>query len=258
MIELKDYQDKAIEKLKTETIELLASSENKICVFKAPTGSGKTLMIAEALKRLVIERKDEAELSFVWISVNQLHDQSRIKLEKYYEDSRVLKCSDFEDLEDKKIGKNEILFFNWQSINKSGNIFIRENEQDNNLSNIVANTKDEGREIILKKIDKIFNSKNGDNQTQEQSEQDESDETLPNDPAPEDICANCGNSINEHEGNIYCRDGHDFTGDKFTPIKKDVSDISDWVNRWVQKKLTATAIHELKEIIEEKKGCELE
>lgn len=149
MIELKDYQDKAIEKLKNETIELLDSSENKICVFKAPTGSGKTLMIAETLKRLVTERKDESGLSFIWISVNQLHDQSKQKLEKYYENSRVLKCSEFEDLENKKIGKNEILFFNWQSINKSGNIFIRENEQDNNLSNIVTNTKDDGREIIL-------------------------------------------------------------------------------------------------------------
>ncbi len=149
MIELKDYQDKAIEKLKSETIELLESSENKICVFKAPTGSGKTLMLAEALKRLVTERKYKNDLSFIWISVNQLHDQSKDKLEQYYEDSRVLKCSDFEDLEDKKIGKNEILFFNWQSINKSGNIFIRENEQDNNLSNVVSNTKDEGREIIL-------------------------------------------------------------------------------------------------------------
>jgi type III restriction enzyme len=149
MIELKEYQDKAIEKLKNETIELLEVSENKICVFKAPTGSGKTLMVAEALKRLVNERRGEQGLSFIWISVNQLHDQSRNKLEKYYEDSRILKCSEFEDLEDKKIGKNEILFFNWQSINKKDNLYIRENEQDNNLSTIIANTKDEGRDIIL-------------------------------------------------------------------------------------------------------------
>ena len=50
MIDLKDYQEKAIEKLKTETNELLEYTEGKICVFKAPTGSGKTLMTAEFLK----------------------------------------------------------------------------------------------------------------------------------------------------------------------------------------------------------------
>src|SRR3989344_2847476 len=149
MIELKYYQEKAIEKLKVEVNELLNLSENKICVFKAPTGSGKTLIVAEFLKRLVTYRTDNKKLSFIWISVNQLHDQSKNNLDKYYETTRVLKCSDFEDLEDKKIGENEILFFNWQSINKKGNIYIKENEQDNNLSNIITNTKEDGRDIIL-------------------------------------------------------------------------------------------------------------
>src|SRR3989338_6169634 len=149
MIELKQYQEKAINKLKNEVNELLNYSDSKICVFKAPTGSGKTLMVAEFLRRLVTKREDEKKLSFIWISVNQLHDQSRNKLEHYFEDLRVLKCSEFDDLEDKQIEENEILFFNWQSINKSDNIYIRENEQENNLSNIITNTKDEGREIIL-------------------------------------------------------------------------------------------------------------
>ena len=149
MIELKDYQEKAIEKLKDEVNELLEADDSKICVFKSPTGSGKTLMMAEALKRLVRLREDNKKLSFIWISVNKLHDQSKDSLERYYEDTRIIKCSNFEDLQDKTIDENEILFFNWQSINKSDNIYIRENEQDNNLSNIITNTKDEGREIIL-------------------------------------------------------------------------------------------------------------
>jgi type III restriction enzyme len=149
MIELKEYQENAIEDLRKETDKLLDFSENKICVFKSPTGSGKTLMVAEFLKRLVTQRTDDKSLSFIWISVNKLHDQSKESLERYYETSRVLKCSNFDDLEDKRIGENEILFFNWQSINKKGNIFIRENEYDNNLSNIISNTKEDGREIIL-------------------------------------------------------------------------------------------------------------
>ena len=149
MIEFKEYQENAIEDLRNEINKLLSFSENKICIFKSPTGSGKTLMVAESLKRLVTQKTEDKKLSFIWISVNKLHDQSKDSLERYYEDSRVLKCSNFDDLEDKQIGENEILFFNWQSINKKDNIYIRENEQDNNLSSIITNTKDAEREIIL-------------------------------------------------------------------------------------------------------------
>ncbi|EKD49341.1 MAG: hypothetical protein ACD_63C00178G0001 [uncultured bacterium] len=149
-IEFKDYQEKAIVKLKQEVNDLLDAEGNKICIFKSPTGSGKTLMMAEFLKRLIDSRIDGKKFSFIWIAVNKLHDQSRNSLKKYYDPLGIgLKCSYFEDLDDRKIGENEILFLNWASINKKGNIYVRENERDNNLSNIVARTKDEGRIIIL-------------------------------------------------------------------------------------------------------------
>lgn len=150
MIELRDYQKEAVAVLKETVERLLRSSENEICIFQSPTGSGKTLMVSELLKALVRDREDTKKFSFVWISVRMLHEQSKEKLEKYYEDDRLLQCSYFEDLEDKKIGENEILFINWHSINKKDiNIYVRENEQDNNLNSIIENTKEEGREIIL-------------------------------------------------------------------------------------------------------------
>lgn len=149
-IEFKNYQEKAIVKLKQEVNELLDVEGNKICIFKSPTGSGKTLMIAEFLKRLIDSRIDGKKFSFIWLAVNKLHDQSRNSLKKYYEPLGIgLKCSYFDDLDDRKISENEILFLNWASINKKGNIYVRENERDNNLTNIVARTKDEGRTIIL-------------------------------------------------------------------------------------------------------------
>ena len=150
MIELRDYQKEAVAVLRKTVERLLRSSENEICIFQSPTGSGKTLMVSELLKALVREREDTKKFSFVWISVRMLHEQSKEKLEKYYEDDRLLQCSYFEDLVEKKIGENEILFINWHSINKKDiNIYVRENEQDNNLNSIIENTKEEGREIIL-------------------------------------------------------------------------------------------------------------
>ena len=150
MIELRDYQRNAVEGLCGKVERSIRSPENKIVIFQAPTGSGKTFMVSEMLKQLVKNRKDDKKLAFVWVSVRMLHEQSKEKLEKYYEDDRLIQCSHFEDLEDKQIGENEILFINWHSINKKDiNIYIKENEQDNNLNSMIRNTKEEEREIIL-------------------------------------------------------------------------------------------------------------
>ncbi len=149
-VELKNYQEKAVGKMKDEVNELLESEENKICIFKSPTGSGKTLMMAEMLMRLCDSRIDNKRLSFIWIAVNKLHDQSRNSLKKYYENKGLgLKCSYYEDLEDRRIKENEILFLNWASINKKDNIYVRANERDNNLSSVIERTKEAGRTIIL-------------------------------------------------------------------------------------------------------------
>ncbi|MEK7130621.1 MAG: DEAD/DEAH box helicase family protein [Patescibacteria group bacterium] len=150
IFEFKDYQENTVVKLKREINELLNADESKVCIFKAPTGSGKTLVMAEFLKRLIDSRIDGKKFSFVWIAVNKLHDQSRNNLKKYYDQTATgIKCSYFEDLDDRRISENEILFLNWASINKKDNLYVRANERDNNLSSIIARTKDEGRIIFL-------------------------------------------------------------------------------------------------------------
>lgn len=148
-MQLKTYQETAIDDLLNKTKRLLGYSGGKKLVFKSPTGSGKTIMMAEFLNQLVDDRDVRQSLSFIWTAPRKLHIQSRDKLERYFEDSRALKCSFFEDLDDRRIGENEILFFNWESINKTDNIYIRENERDNNLSNVLERTKEENREVIL-------------------------------------------------------------------------------------------------------------
>lgn len=148
MIDLRDYQKKAVESLKAKVQNVLNTPDNEVVIFQSPTGSGKTVMVSEMLKQLV--KENHTKYSFVWVSVRMLHEQSKEKLEKYYEDDRLIQCSYFEDLEDRQIGENEILFINWHSINKKDiNIYVRENEQDNNLNAIIQNTKEEGRQIIL-------------------------------------------------------------------------------------------------------------
>ena len=149
MFKLRNYQEKYVNDLNNKVNEFLNSGSNKVCVFKAPTGSGKTIMMAEFIQRLVDHREDEKEIAFIWITVHKLHEQSKEKLERYYEDLQIVTCSLFEDLQDNQIQDKEILFFNWQSINQENNIYIREGEKENNLTHVIENTKEEGREIIL-------------------------------------------------------------------------------------------------------------
>ncbi len=148
-MQLKTYQENTVDELLGKAKKLLKYPGEKKLVFKSPTGSGKTIMMAEFLKQLVDDREIRESLSFIWTAPRQLHIQSRNKLERYFEDSRALKCSFFEDLDDRQIGENEILFFNWESINKKDNVYIRDNEQDFNLTSVLERTKEEGKEIIL-------------------------------------------------------------------------------------------------------------
>lgn len=147
---LKDYQNTAIRKLLSRSKELLSQNGEKRIIFKSPTGSGKTIMTAEFLKQLVSDPEVKQPLSFIWTAPRKLHTQSKEKLEKYFEISRALECSDFEELTDKQIGENEILFLNWESINKKDkNTIVKENEKEFFLEKIIENTKAEGREVVL-------------------------------------------------------------------------------------------------------------
>ena len=143
------YKETAVKQLLEKANELLEDSNSDNIIFKAPTGAGKTIIMAAFLMQFISERKDHRTFSFIWAAPRKLHLQNEEKLESFYKDNRILECSNIEELTDKKINENEILFVNWESINKKDNVFIRENENDFNLTSIINNTIEEGREIIL-------------------------------------------------------------------------------------------------------------
>ena len=144
------YQQEYISELTNTAIKLLNDEyrEQSSMIFKAPTGSGKTYMISQSLSRLVKEQTNHS-YSFVWLSVNSLHEQSRESLTKYLEDEKLLECITIDDLQNNLIEENEIVFINWDSLIKKNNSFRLDNELDRNLKSVVQNTREEDREIIL-------------------------------------------------------------------------------------------------------------
>lgn len=144
------YQKDYIGKLANTAKELITDEyrDSSTIVFKAPTGSGKTYMVSQALTQMV---KDNPNISFafIWISVNNLHEQSLNSLSRYFEDERLLECITNTDLNDNTIEQNQIMFINWESINKENSLFRVDNEQNWNLQSVVENTKDIGNTIVL-------------------------------------------------------------------------------------------------------------
>ena len=144
------YQKKYINKLATTARDLLNDKyrDSGTIVFKAPTGSGKTYMVSQALTQMVKENP-EIQFAFIWISVNNLHEQSLNSLSRYFEDERLLDCITNTDINDNTIEQNQIMFINWESINKENSLFRVENEQNWNLQTVVENTRDNGNTIVL-------------------------------------------------------------------------------------------------------------
>ena len=143
------YQETYTKELVDHSVRYLQDEESKLIVFQAPTGAGKTIMLAEALSRIV-KTKHKKELAFVWISINYLHKQSKDKLEEYFANERLIDCIGINEISNNQIQENQIIFVNWESLNKEGiALFMTDNEKDWNLNRIVENTKDEYREIIL-------------------------------------------------------------------------------------------------------------
>lgn len=70
MVNLKAYQQEAIERLTERTEKLLnnyTDRKNKIHVFRSPTGSGKTVMVAKFIENLIKETSHD--LCFIWITI---------------------------------------------------------------------------------------------------------------------------------------------------------------------------------------------
>ncbi len=148
---LKKYQTDAIAKLLVRSIELLNSGTNRKIIFQAPTGSGKTIMMAQLLAEMTSDPAfANHSFSFIWAAPRKLHHQSREKLSKYYSKNQTLVCREFFELSENRIDENEILFLNWESINKlDGNTIVKENEREFYLRKVVENTIEEGRKIVL-------------------------------------------------------------------------------------------------------------
>lgn len=154
------YQQDAISALTDKTIKLLNLGESrKKIVFEAPTGSGKTVMTCQTLANIVDElrtREDSRykECAFIWFAPRKLHLQSYNNLKWVYSETRKLSPVMFDELDKSEgIQPGEILFVNWESVNKENNVMVREDESGTSIYEITRRTQEEQGLPIVAIID---------------------------------------------------------------------------------------------------------
>lgn len=156
-INLKRYQREAVDDLIYRNKKLLEKNEKgKVCVFQAPTGSGKTVMTAKFIEELIKEMP-ETDLCFLWISPGKgdLHMQSKKSLEDIFDGApRVSLLEDEFAGGRERIVRNEVVVVNWEKIRSKDsstgewkNVLMKDGEKIN-FRDIVEKTREQ-RKIIL-------------------------------------------------------------------------------------------------------------
>ena len=156
-IDLKPYQEKAVNRLIETTVKLLGyDGPGEVCVFQAPTGSGKTIMMAKYIEDIIKELPKE-DFCFVWMSIGkgELHLQSKHSLEKVFAGfPRVTSVEDAFSGGRERIVQNEVVVANWEKLRskerESGdwkNLVMKDGEKLN-FRDVLEKTKEQ-RKIIL-------------------------------------------------------------------------------------------------------------
>lgn len=152
------YQQEAVEELVAKAYDLIhQSGDRKKIIFKSPTGSGKTVMASDMLDRLTKQlatapSSRHREVAYIWIAPNKLHEQSYMKMQNYFSESRVLSPVMYDELDhsaDGYIRPGEILFVNWESIRQDKNIMMRDSENGASIPDICRRTKEAGLPIVV-------------------------------------------------------------------------------------------------------------
>jgi len=156
---LKPFQEKAVRQLRKQFLELWKTTNRRLpLIFKAPTGSGKTIMVAQFLKDMSSDPQFDVDKAYLWFSFSEeSYVQSKKKLFDYYGGgANELNLLDLDDLSNGKLEKNNVFFINWQKIKsstKEGRKLRKPTEytrgDEGVFDEFIKRTQEDGRELIL-------------------------------------------------------------------------------------------------------------
>lgn len=155
-MKLADFQKQAVDQLCQVFLDLWKTGNRRLpLVFKAPTGAGKTIMMAEFLRSIDSHFQFYADKAYLWISFggDESYSQSKKKLYNYFNEGTDIGLKDISNFNEGKLYKNNVFFINWSKIkasNKEGRKLRKETETTDKgiFDDFIEHTKRE-RDIIL-------------------------------------------------------------------------------------------------------------
>ena len=156
LINLKEFQERAVKELVDSCSNMLdRQNRQNVLVLQSPTGSGKTIMAASFINRLIKRREDE--VCFVWVTIGkgELQIQSKNSLNRFFKGSPAVRLIEDEFNGGRSIiERNEIIVVNWEKIRSKvratgewANKLMRAGEKTN-FREVLANTR-QFRKIVL-------------------------------------------------------------------------------------------------------------
>ena len=137
-----DFQEQAVIQL----LDLCTDSRSKqTIVMKAPTGSGKTIMLIDFVDEYL--NKVNSNTAFIWLCPGKgdLEEQSRQKMRKF---APHLNTQNLFDALQNGFESESTTFINWELVTKKGNTAIRDSERKN-LFDRIADAHRKGIAFIV-------------------------------------------------------------------------------------------------------------
>ena len=151
MLKLRKCQQEAVEQLIKKTRHLTIAAERKSILFVAPTGAGKTIVLAYFIKTFLLNQQfNDQKHAFLWLSPGKggLERQSTNKINQILQTAGI-KVADFNYFCHKgSLAKIDVVVINWEKVNRESNKFYQGNEYFD-FQGLITNTKLEKNLIVI-------------------------------------------------------------------------------------------------------------
>jgi type III restriction enzyme len=149
-VELFPFQKKALTDLRMKVGEAIGGYQrthsNQVVSFTAPTGSGKTIIMASLIESIFfgdVEHPEQPEAIIIWLSDSpQLNEQSKLKIDLKADRIRLGQCITVSDdsFDQEEFDDGHIYFLNTQKLGKSSNLTKRGDSRTYTIWETLENT----------------------------------------------------------------------------------------------------------------------
>lgn len=169
--ELFPFQKKALSQLRLMAGEAIHGYQrthaNQVVSFTAPTGAGKTIIMASLIEEIFfggVEYEEQPEANFVWLSDSpQLNEQSKDKIDLKADRILLGQCVTISDdsFDQEMLDEGHIYFLNTQKLGKNSNLTKHSDERQYTIWETLANTAREKSDRLYIIIDEAHRGMQG-------------------------------------------------------------------------------------------------